>query len=150
MLKIGVETGRNVGENSSGQSTSFSRAGSTVIESVASRSFYSLPTIPEAFGSDNFAGDFLEQPCSSRQADSALGFSQTQVTDINDSDSLKTLGQIRCDARKKSYLYKWSREGRPNPISPSGSDDGGYVFTEEMLDIAPFANILATGPRNPL
>ena len=91
------------------------------------------------------------QPCSSRQADAALGFSQTEVTEINDTDSLKTLGQIRSDARrKKCDLYRWSREGRPNPISPSGSDGGGYVFTEEMLEVAPFAKIFATGPENPL
>ena len=72
------------------------------------------------------------------------------MTEINDTDSLKTLGQIRFDARKKGELYRWSTEGRPNPISPSGSDGGGYVFTEEMLDIAPFAKIFATGPENPL
>ena len=68
----------------------------------------------------------------------------------NNTDSLKTLGQICSDARKKKELYRWSREGRPNPISPSGSDGGGSVFTEEMLEIAPFAKIFATGPENPL
>ena len=72
------------------------------------------------------------------------------MTEINNTDSLQTLGQIRSDARKKGELYRWSREGRPNPISPSGSDGDGYVFTEEMLEIAPFAKIFATGPENPL
>ena len=72
------------------------------------------------------------------------------MTKINDTDSLKTLGQTRSDARKKGELYRWSREGRPNPISPSVSDGGGYVFIEEMLEIAPFAKIFATGPENPL
>ena len=137
LLKIGGKTGRNVVDKGSGQSTSFSRAGSTVVESVASRSFYSLPTITESFGSDRSAGDLTQQPCSSSQADAALDFSRTEVTEINDTDSLKTLGQIRSDARKKGNLFKWSRGGRPNPISPTGSDDGGYVFTEEMLEIAP-------------
>ena len=85
----------------------FSRAGSTVIDSVASCSFYSLPTITESFGSDPSAGDPSQQPCCSRQIDAALGLSQTQLTDFNDSDSLNTLGQIRSDARKKSNLYKW-------------------------------------------
>ena len=47
-------------------------------------------------------------------------------------------------------MYKWSQEGRPNPISLSGSDGGGYVFTEEMLELAPFAKIFATGPEIPL
>ena len=149
-LKIGKKTGRNVGEKGSGSSASLSRSGSTIMESVASRSFYSLPTITESFDKDRLAGDVSQQPCSSRQADAALGFSRTEVTEINDTDSLKTLGQIRSDARKKRELYRWSREGRPNPISPSGSDGGGYVFTEEMLEIAPFAKIFATGPENPL
>ena len=137
LLKTGGKTERNVGDKDSGQSPSFSRAGSTVIESVASRLFSSLPTITESSGSDPTAGGFSQEPCSSRPTDAALGFSQTQVTDINDSNSLKTVGQIRCDARKKGNLYKWSREGRPNPMLPSGSDDGGYVFTGEMLEIAP-------------
>ena len=150
LLKIGGKAGRNVGEKGSGRSVSLSRSGSTVMESVASRSFYSLPTITESVDSDRLVGDFSQQPCSNRQADAALGFSQTKVTEINDTDSLKTLGQIRSDARKKCAFYRWSREVRPNPISPSGSDGGGYVFTEEMLEIAPFAKIFATGPENPL
>ena len=150
LLKIGKKTGRNVGEMGSGRSVSLSRSCSTVMESVASRSFYSLPTITESFDSDRLAGDLSQQPCSSRQADAALDFSRTEVTENNDMDSLKTLGQIRSDARKKGELYRWSREGRLNPISPSGSVGGGYVFTEEMLEIAPFAKIFATGPENPL
>ena len=85
------------------------------MESVASRSFHSLLTITESFGSDPSGGVFPQQPCSSRQADVALDFSRTKVTDITDTDSLKTLGQIRSDARKKGNLYKWSREDQPNP-----------------------------------
>ena len=149
-MKIGGKTGRNFGEKGSEQSASRSRSGSTVMENVASRSFYSLPTITESFDSDRLVGDLSQQPCSSRQADAVLGFSRTEVNEFNDTDSLKTLGQIRSDARKKCELYKWSREGRPNPISPNGSDGGGYVFTEEMLELAPFAKIFATGPENPL
>ena len=150
LLKIGEKSGRSVGEKGSGQSASLGRSGPTVMKSVASRSFYSLPTITESFDSDRLMGDPSQQPCSSRQADAALGFSRTEVTEFNDTDSLKTLGQIRSDARKKCELYRWSREGRPKPISPSGSDGGGYVFTEEMLEVAPFAKIFATGPENRL
>ena len=124
-LKIGKKTGRNVGDKGSGRSVSLSRSTSTVMESVASRSFYSLPTITESFDSDHLVGGLSQQPCSSRQADAALGFSRTEVTEINDTDSLKTLGQIRSDARKKGELYRWSREVRPNPILPSGSDGRG-------------------------
>ena len=145
LLKIGGKPGRNVGEKGSGWSASRSGSGSTVVDSVASRSFYSLPTITESFDTDQ-----LQQPCSSRQADAALGFSRTEVNEFNDTDSLKTLGQIRSDVRKKGELYKWSRDGRPNPIAPSVSVGGGYVFTEEMLELAPFAKVFATGPENPM
>ena len=111
---------------------------------------FSLPTITESFDSDRLVGDLRQQPCSSRQADAALDLSRTEVTEIKDTDSLKSLGQIRSDARKKGELYKWSRQGRPKPFSPSGSDGGGYVFTEEMLEIAPFGKFFATGHKNPL
>ena len=152
LLKIGGKTGRSrsVGERGSGQSASLGRSGSTVVESMASRSFYSVPTITESCDSDRLVGDFTQQPCSSRQADAALDFSRTELTEINDTDSLKTLGEIRSDARKKGELYSWSREGRPNPVLPSGSDGDGYVFTKEMLEVAPFAKIFVTGPKNPL
>ena len=149
LLKIGGNTGRSVGERGSGQSAALGSSGSTVVESMALRSFYSLPTITESFDSDRLVGDLTQQPCSSRQADAALDFSRTEVTEIIDTDSLKTLGQIRSEARKKGELYRWSREGQPNPMLASGSDSGGYVFTEEMLEIAPFAKNFATGPENP-
>ena len=148
LLKIGGKIEKSVGERGSGQSASLGRSVSTVVESMASRFFYSLPTITESFDTDRLVGDLTQQPCSSRQADAALNFSRRKVTEINDTDSLKTLGQIRFDARKKGELYRWSKESRPNPILPSGSDGGGYVFTEEMLEIAPFAKIFATGPKN--
>ena len=66
------------------------------------------------------------------------------------SDSLKSLGQIRSDARRKNSLSEWLREGRTNPLSPNGSDDGWYVFTVEMLQIAIFAKNFATGRSNSL
>ena len=37
-----------------------------------------------------------------------------------------------------------------NPLLPSGDDKGAYVFTEEMLELAPFAKVFATGPEGPL
>ena len=36
------------------------------------------------------------------------------------------------------------------PLLPSGDDKGGYVLTEEMLEIAPFSKVFATGPEDPL
>ena len=47
-------------------------------------------------------------------------------------------------------MWKWSREGRQNPLLPAGDDKGGYVFTEEMLELAPFAKVFARGPDDPL
>ena len=106
LLKTGRKTGRSIGERGSGQSASLGRSGSTVVESIASRSFYSLPTITESCDSHRLVGDLTQQPCSRRQADAALDFSRTEVTEINETDSLKTLGQIRSDARKKGELYR--------------------------------------------
>ena len=47
LLKIGGKTGRSIGERGSGQSASLGRSRSTVVESMAPRSFYSLPTFTE-------------------------------------------------------------------------------------------------------
>ena len=109
--------------------------------------FILCPLLRNRFGSDPAGGDVSQQPCSSQQADAALGFSQTEVTEINDTDRLKILRQIRSDARKKDDLYMWSREGRPNPVSSSGSDDGGYMFTDEMLGINPLRRYLLPNPK---
>ena len=66
-------------------------------------------------------------------------------------DSLKTSQQIKSSQKKKkSRSCKWSREGWLNPLLPSGDDEGGYVFTEENLELAPFAKVFATGPEDPL
>ena len=142
LFKIGGKTGRNVGDKGGEQSCSVSRAGSTVIKNVASRSFYSLPTITESFGSDLSASDLTQQPCSSRLADAALDFSRTEVTEINDTDSLKTLGEIRSDAREKNNLFKWSKEDRPIPNSPSGLDDGGMCLLRRCWRSLPLQRYL--------
>ena len=67
LLVIGGKTRKSACDKSSGQSLLFSIAGSTIVESVASRSFYCLPTIADLFGNDP-----SQQPCSSRHADAAL------------------------------------------------------------------------------
>ena len=49
--------------------------------------------------------------------------------------SLKTLQPIKWgQKKKKTYACRWSKEGRLNPLFPSGDDKGGYVFTEGILD----------------
>ena len=65
---------------------------------------------------------------------------------------MKTLHEIKCAEKKKrqSKKWKWSKEGRQNPLLPAGDDEGGYVFTEEMLELALFAKVFATGPDDPL
>ena len=142
LFKVGGKTGRSVDDKGSGEGPSFIRGVSKVIESVESRSFYSLPTTTESFDSDPSAGDLSQQRCSSRQAGAAFGFSQTQVTDINETDSLKTREQICSDARKKSNLYKWSREVRRDPISPSESDDGGMCSLRRCWRLPPLRRYL--------
>ena len=89
LLEIGGKTGKSGGDKNMGQSPLFSKAGSTFFESVASRSYSSLLNIIESLGGDPCAGDPSQHSCSRRQADAALGFSKTQVTDITGSDSLK-------------------------------------------------------------
>ena len=94
LLRNGGKTVKKGGDRANCQSTLFSRAMSTVVESVAFGSFYSLPTITESVGSDPSGDVPFQQPRSSRQADAALGSSVTQVTDVTGSDSLKTLGRF--------------------------------------------------------
>ena len=66
-------------------------------------------------------------------------------------DSLKTLQKIKSSQKKKkSRSCKWSRECQLNPLLPCGDDKGGYVFTEEMLELVPFTKVFATGPEVPL
>ena len=138
--------------NTAGRSPFPSVAGSSMGDSVASRSPYSLPTITETEGTDVIvSGGIAEEPCSSRQADARLVLG-SESNERPGTDSLKTLQQIRSSQKKKkkSHSCKWSREGRLNPLLPSGDDKGGYVFTEEMLELAPFARVFATGPEDPL
>ena len=77
------------GGKASNKSTFSSCAGTSVGDSVASRSVYSLPTITESTQSEEVAMGFQE-PCSSRQADEALS-SVPVVHDKSGTDSLKTL-----------------------------------------------------------
>ena len=129
----------------------FYRADSRLVKSFASRSFYSFSTLTEPTGSNLSADMFVQKPCSGRQADETLGFSEMQITDIVGSDSLKALGQIRSEVKKKKggNVYKLPSESRPNPVPPTESDEGGFVFPEKMLALAPFAESIATGTEIP-
>ena len=126
-------------------------AGSSWGDSSASRTNYSLPTVLETDVSNVVGGrEVLQEPCSSKQADARLA--ANVGGEKTGSDFLKTLQEIKCSGKKKrqSKMWKWSREGRQNPLLPAGDDKGGYVFTEGMLELAPFARVFATGPDDPL
>ena len=95
-------------------------------------------------------GGDVGEPCSSRQADARLAMG-SESSKRPGTDSLKTVQKNKSSQRKKkARSCKWSREGCLNPLLPSGDDKGGYVFTEEMLELAPFAKVFATGPEYPL
>ena len=119
-------------------------------DSVASRSVYSLPTIAKTEGTSVIvSGVVVEEPCSSRQAGARLAMG-IETTEKPGTDSLKILQQIKSGQKKKSRSRKWSRKGQLNPLLPNGDDKGSYVFTEEMLELAPFAKVFATGLEDPL
>ena len=120
-------------------------------DSVASRSVYSQPTIIEIEGTNVIvSGDALEELFSSSQVDVRLAIG-TESSGKPGTDSLKTLQQKKSSQQgKKSRSCEWSREGRLNPLLPSGDDKGGYVFTEEMLEPVLFAKVFATGLEDPL
>ena len=84
--------------------------GSSMGDSVASRSDYSLPTITETEGTDVIvSGDVVEIPCSSRQADARLAMG-SDGSEKPGTDILETLQQIKASQKKKkkSRSCKWS------------------------------------------
>ena len=134
-----------------GRSPSLSVAGSSMVYSVASRSVFSLRTVTETEGTNVIViGDVLEKLCSSRQAAARLAM-ETEGSEKPGTGSLNTLQQFKSSQKKKKmHSCKWSREGRLNPLLHSGDDKRGYVFTEEVLELAPFPKEFATGPEYPL
>ena len=142
-----------VGSSHSNRRSPFpSVAGSSWGNRVASRTNFSLPTVTETDNSKVVAGgESLQEPCSSRQPDARLAAKQVGG-EKPCSDSLKTLQVIKRGEKKKrqSKMWKWSREGRQHPLLSASDDKGGYVFMEEMLRVATFAKVFATGPVDPL
>ena len=108
-----------------------------------------MPTITETEGTGVIvSGDVVQEPCSNNQANAGLVMG-TEGNEKPGIDSLKTLKQNKSSQKKKSQSCKWSREGRLNPLLPSGDDKGGYAFTEEMLELAFSAEGFANGPEDP-
>ena len=124
-------------------------SGRSPFPSVAPRSVYSMPTITETEGTSVIvSGYVVEEPCSSRQADARLAMGM-EGSERSGTNSLKTLQQIKSNQKKrKSRACMWSREDQLNPLLPSGDDTGGYVFTEEMVELARFAKVFATGAHD--
>ena len=106
-------------------------------DSVASQSHYSLPTVTGLTGlSGSEAGFGLRQSpvdkrSSSQIVDNGEAFDSEDVflaILVQQERNGKAKGQKKhIDARKLS------RDGRPNPIPRSGSDEEGRVFSEDML-----------------
>ena len=142
--------GRGGGGGKASSRSAFSSCGGTSVEdSVASRSVYSLPTITESTESEQVTMG-SQEPCSSRQADETLS-SVPVVHDKSGTDSLKTPEEIITELVKEANNpFWWSKRGRPNPLPKCREEIGGYVSTEEMLALAPLAKVFATGPKNPL
>ena len=85
-------------------------AGSSWGDSIASRSNYSLPTVTETDVSNVAGGwELVHEPCSSKQADACLAGERVSGEKPN-SDSLKTLEEIKRGEKKKrqSKMWKWS------------------------------------------
>ena len=124
-------------------------SGTSVGDSVASRFVYSLPTITESTKSEQVTM-CCQESCSSHQVDEPLS-NVPVVHDRSGTHSLKTLKELKTELVKKANNpFRWSKKGRPNPLPKSGEEFGGYVFTEEMMALAPFAKVFATGPEDRL
>ena len=88
--------------------------------------------------------------CSIRQADEALSCVPV-VHEKSGTDSLRTLEETNADlAEKSNNPFCWSEQSRPNPLPECGEDSGGYIFTDKLLTLAPFAKVFATGPQDSL
>ena len=117
------------GGRASSRSAFSSCAGTSIGDSVASRSVYSLPTITESAQSEEVAMG-SQEPCSSLQADEALS-SLPIVHDKSVTDCLKTLKERKTELVKKAnHPFRWSRKGRPNTVPKCGEESGGFVFYE--------------------
>ena len=89
LVKANLIVRRGGGAKASSKSTFSSCAGTSVGDSVASRSVYSLPTITESTQSEEVAMG-SQEPCSSRQADEAL----STVLVVHDKDSERNKSKI--------------------------------------------------------
>ena len=106
--------------------------------------FFLLPTITETEGTNVMvSGNVLDELCFSRQTDVRLAIG-TQCSEKLGTESLKTLQHIQSNQKKKNKTRScnWSREDQLNLLLPSGDDRGGYLFTEEMLELAPFVKVV--------
>ena len=108
-------------------------AGSSWGDTIASRTIYSLSTVTETDVSNVVVGgESLQEPCSSKQVDARLA-AEHVCCEKPSSDSLKTLQHLQQIKRgekknRQSKMWKWSREGRQNPMLPAG-DDKGVMFS---------------------
>ena len=152
LLRISPKTRQPDKSDNEGSAQSHfpSKTGSTLAESVAFRSFYSLPFKTESVANIPVPDYRLQQPCCSHHAGDAFGFSQVQFAEIASSTSLKTSSQLRSIVGKRTSAieFKWSRDCRLNSVPPCRPEHGVYISTEEMLELAFFSKIFVTGPED--
>ena len=97
---------------SAGMSLFPSLAGSSLGDSVASRSVFLLPTITETEGTNVIvSGDVLEEPCSSRQADVRLSRG-TEGSEEPGTDSLKLCSRLGRFRKEEEVAFMQVVKGR--------------------------------------
>ena len=107
LLKAGGGSGAHAMTTryTAGRSPFPSAAGSSMGDSVASRSAYSLPTLTETEGTDLIVGGGIpEEPCSSRQADARLALG-SESNERPGTDSLKTCNKLSRFKGRKCHTH---------------------------------------------
>ena len=105
------------GGKASSRSVFSSRTGTSVDDSVASHSVYSLPTITESTKSEQVAMG-SQEPCSGRRVDDASS-NVPVVYDKNGTDSLKTLKAVKAELKKRRKTLFGSQEKAVQILFPS-------------------------------
>ena len=127
-----------------GKSPFPSVAGSSMGDSIASRSVYSLSILTETEGT-NFAWVGL---CWKNR----VLVDKRMLVWLRDLKGVKNLELTvnKSNEKKKWRLCEWSRKGRLTPLLPSGDDKGGYISTEDLFELDPLDRVFAKGFDNPL
>ena len=106
-------------------------------DSVASQSHGSLPTVTGLTGLTGSQAGFGLRQSPFYKSSSPLNVDTDEAIDLEDVLLAILLQQEwnRNGKRQKKHIdaCMQSRDGRPNPIPRSGSDEGGWAFNEQKL-----------------